>query len=355
MNEEILDEIRHQVVSELIKKRPWISEVDFQLESQTFRDLSSGLGPFSELLKRTSCTDLFINANDGVWIKGNSGLEKIDYTIEEEPLVNFIRSQALRVGKHFDQAHPAIDLELAGGVRLHALLPPLVENGVHVSVRINQHQVSSESEVLYREVITLIIESKKNFLISGGTGSGKTTFLSHLIEQIPEHQRILVIEDTRELLAKHRHVLRLQARGSNSEGLGAFSVRELIREALRMRPDRIFLGEVRGSDVLDLLLALNTGHEGSGGTIHANSPHDVPNRVAALAMTIGIPREGALALFASLINLIIHLDGKRNGNRISSISQVVAHGNSVFVEELLAVDTEFSLENFLALKRALSL
>jgi pilus assembly protein CpaF len=121
-----------------------------------------------------------------------------------------------------------------------------------------------------------------------------------------------------------------------------------------MRPDRIYLGEVRGSDVLDLLLALNTGHEGSGGTIHANSPRDVPNRVAALAMTIGIPREGALALFASSINLIIHLDGKRDGNRISSISQVVARENSVFVEEILSVFEDFSLENFLALKKALS-
>jgi len=245
-------------------------------------------------------------------------------------------------------------LELSGGIRLHALLPPLVEHGVHVSIRINQKHTHPGLNNLYREVITLIIESKRNFLISGGTGSGKTTFLSHLIEQIPENQRILVIEDTREILANHSHMLRLQARGNNSEGIGAYSARELIRQALRMRPDRIYLGEVRGSDVLDLLLALNTGHEGSGGTIHANSPRDVPNRVAALAMTIGIPREGALALFASSINLIIHLDGKRDGNRISSISQVVARENSVFVEEILSVFEDFSLENFLALKKALS-
>ena len=354
MKDEILDEIRNQVVSELIKKRPWISELDFQVESQSFRNLSSGLGPFTELLKRANCTDLFINANHGVWIKEGTGLNKIDYLIDEESLINFIRSQALRVGKHFDQAHPAIDLELSGGIRLHALLPPLVEHGVHVSIRINQKYTHPDLNNLYREVITLIIESKRNFLISGGTGSGKTTFLSHLIEQIPENQRILVIEDTREILANHSHMLRLQARGNNSEGIGAYSARELIRQALRMRPDRIYLGEVRGSDVLDLLLALNTGHEGSGGTIHANSPRDVPNRVAALAMTIGIPREGALALFASSINLIIHLDGKRDGNRISSISQVVARENSVFVEEILSVFEDFSLENFLALKKALS-
>jgi pilus assembly protein CpaF len=122
-----------------------------------------------------------------------------------------------------------------------------------------------------------------------------------------------------------------------------------------MRPDRIYLGEVRGSDVLDLLLALNTGHEGSGGTIHANSPRDVPNRVAALAMTLGIPREGALALFASSIELIIHLDGKRQGNRISSISQVVTGGKSVFVNELISVNGEFSIEHYLTLKKELNL
>jgi pilus assembly protein CpaF len=355
MNDEILDEIRNQVVAELIKRRPWIPELDFQYESQSLRDLTSGLGPLTDLLERVTCTDLFINSNNGVWIKSDLVLEKYDYVIEEEALVNFIRSHALRMGKHFDQAHPAIDLELAGGIRLHALLPPLVEQGIHVSVRINQQRDNLVFGSLYREILTLIIQSKKNFLISGGTGSGKTTFLSHLIDQIPQNQRILVIEDTREIQASHCHMLRLQARTNNSEGLGAYSVRELIREALRMRPDRIYLGEVRGSDVLDLLLALNTGHEGSGGTIHANSPRDVPNRVAALAMTLGIPREGALALFASSIELIIHLDGKRQGNRISSISQVVTGGKSVFVNELISVNGEFSIEHYLTLKKELNL
>lgn len=322
IREELLDEIRAEVVSQLIEKTPWIGEDEIQRESSTLQNWSIGYGPFTELIASENFTDFFFNGRAGAWINRENRLEPFPFDVTERALIHYIRSQALRVGKHFDQAHPSIDLELGKGIRLHGILPPLIEGGVHVSLRVNQQRAIIEHDESMEKLHDLIITQRKNFLISGGTGSGKTTLLSQLIESFPKGERILVIEDTREIQANHPHVLRLQARARNSEGLGEVQVRELIRQALRMKPDRIFLGEIRGADVLDLFLALNTGHAGSGATIHANSPKDIPNRISALAMMSGIAREGALALYTSAIDLIIHLDGRRKGNRITEIVEI---------------------------------
>ena len=322
MREELLDEIREHVVSQLIARTPWISEEEVTSKGVALAEWSSGYGPFTQLLSGEPFTDLFINGNAGAWIGRGAGLEPITLDLSERVLINYIRSQALRVGKHFDQAHPAVNLELGKGIRLHALLPPIIEGGVHISLRVNQQRAVLTDDAQLDSLLDAIINKRQNFLISGGTGSGKTTLLSHLIEKIPRSERILVIEDTHEIQGNHPHLLRLQSREPNSEGLGEIPIRELIRQALRMKPDRIFLGEVRGADVLDLFLALNTGHAGSGATIHANSPQDIPNRIAALAMTIGIPREGALALYSSAIDLNIHLDSALGGNRIAAINEV---------------------------------
>jgi pilus assembly protein CpaF len=322
MREELLNEIRAEVVAQLIEKTPWIDQTEIERESSTLQNWSTGYGPFTELIATENFTDFFFNGSAGAWINREGKLEPIPFDVTERALIHYIRSQALRVGKHFDQAHPAVDLELGKGIRLHGLLPPLIEGGVHVSLRVNQQRAIIEHDQNLEELFDLIITRRRNFLISGGTGSGKTTLLSHIIENFPERERLLVIEDTHEIQVQHPHVLRLQARPQNSEGLGEVPVRELIRQALRMKPDRIFLGEIRGADVLDLFLALNTGHAGSGATIHANSPEDIPNRIAALAMMSGIAREGALALYSSSIDLIIHLDGRRNGNRIAAIVEI---------------------------------
>lgn len=320
-HEELLTEIREQVVAELIERTPWVPQAELESEGIALQNWSSGYGPFTDLLEQETFTDFFFNGSAGAWINRSAKLERVAFDVSERALVNYVRTQSLRSGKHFDQAHPAVDLELGKGVRLHALLPPLVEGGIHISLRVNQQRALIHHDDQLEKILTLIVGGKRNFLISGGTGSGKTTLLSYLIEQFPSHERLLVIEDTHEIQAEHPHLLRLQAREPNSEGLGAIPVRELIRQALRMKPDRIFLGEVRGADVLDLFLALNTGHAGSGGTIHANSPQDIPNRIAALAMTAGIAREGALALFSSAIEVIVHLDAARGGNRIVSVSE----------------------------------
>lgn len=322
MREDLLSEIRAQVVSQLIEKSPWIGEDEFQRESSMLQNWTNGFGPFTDLVTNEIFTDFFYNGSAGAWINRHGTIESFPLDVTEGALIHYIRSQALLVGKHFDQAHPAVDLELGKGIRLHAILPPLVEGGVHISLRVNQQRATIERDENVERIFHLIINERKNFLISGGTGSGKTTLLSHLIENFPERERLLVIEDTREIHTQHPHALRLQAREENSEGLGEIPVRELIRQALRMKPDRIFLGEIRGGDVLDLFLALNTGHAGSGATIHANSPKDIPNRIAALAMMSGVTRDSALALYSSAIDIIIHLDGKQGNNRIAQIVEI---------------------------------
>ena len=320
--EELLNEIREDVVAQLMQRAPWISQDEVASEALSLTNWSTGFGPFTELITSERFSDFFVNGRSGTWINRGTKLERYSFDIDERTLINYIRTQALRAGKHFDQAHPAVDLELGSGIRLHALLPPLVEGGVHISIRMNQQGSELHHDVQLERVLDLIGNQRKNFLISGGTGSGKTTLLSYIIEQLAPEERLLVIEDTHEIQAKHCHLLRLQAREPNSEGLGEIEIRELIRQALRMKPDRIFLGEVRSGDVLNLFLALNTGHAGSGATIHGNSPRDIPNRIAALAMTAGVPREAALALYTSAIDLIIHLDGSRIGNRIAEIAEI---------------------------------
>jgi pilus assembly protein CpaF len=322
MREELLNEIRAQVVSQIIEKTPWIEVDEIERESSILQNWSSGFGPFTELVSTEIFTDFFFNGAAGAWINRGNEAEPFPFDVTERALIHYIRSRALHVGKHFDQTHPAVDLELGRGIRLHAILPPLIEGGVHISLRVNQQRAVVDHDQNIERLFELIITQRKNFLISGGTGSGKTTLLSHLIENFPEGERLLVIEDTHEIKANHLHLLRLQARPQNSEGRGEVTVRELIRHALRMKPDRIILGEIRGADVLDLFLALNTGHAGSGATIHANSPRDIPNRIAALAMMSGIPREGALALYSSAIDFIIHLDNRLSGNRIAAIVEI---------------------------------
>lgn len=322
MREELLDEIREKVVAQLIERKPWIPEAEFENEGITLQNWSTRYGPFTELLEEETFTDFFFNGSTGAWINRGTKNERAVFDYSERTLIHYIRTQALRSGKLFDQAHPSVDLELGKGIRLHALLPPVVEGGVHISLRVNQQRAVINRDPEIERVIRSVIHQRKNFLISGGTGSGKTTLLSFLIEEFAAHERLLIIEDTHEIQATHPHLLRLQARERNSEGLGAISVRDLIRQALRMKPDRIFLGEVRGADVLELFLALNTGHAGSGATIHGNSPRDIPNRIAALAMTAGIAREAALALYNSAIDLIIHLDGSKSGNRIVEICEI---------------------------------
>lgn len=255
-------------------------------------------------------TDLLINGPDEVWIVDSNGFRLADIQFEDDEEV---RSLAVRlatlVGRPLDDAHPFVDMEYEG-VRVHAILPPLVHQ-THISIRRLNHHLKSLSELLGRcdatNDLVEVVKSRKNFLISGGTGSGKTTLLSSLLGEADPLSRLVVIEDTREVSALHPHVVSMQSRLSNSEGRGEITLRDLVRQSLRMRPDRIFVGEVRGAEVIDLLAALNTGHAGSGGTVHANSANEVPSRIETMALFAGVPADAARRLFYSAINLLIHL------------------------------------------------
>lgn len=269
-------------------------------------------------------TDLLINGHDEVWVADDAGLRLTDVTFADDEEV---RAVAVRIatlaGRPLDDAHPYVDVD-HDGLRVHAILPPLVAK-THISIRRIRHRQFSLTQLLgdndVVDDLKEIVTTRRNFLISGGTGAGKTTLLSALVSEIPATSRIAVIEDTREVVGHHPHVIGLQARLANSEGRGEVTMRDLVRQSLRMRPDHIFVGEVRSGEVIDLLAALNTGHPGSGGTIHANSAQEVPARIEAMSIFAGVPADAARRLFYSAIDVVIHLRNSLNRG-VESISLV---------------------------------
>lgn len=287
-------------------------------------DPTSLLGPLDPLFE-DSVTDILLNGPDQIWICSEKGLRRVELRFRDDEEVRTIAVRiATLAGRPLDDAHPFVDVEYLG-LRIHAILPPLVPT-THISIRRINHKRRSVRDLLGDTAAAAdllgIVHSHRNFLISGGTGAGKTTLLTAMLGEVSTHERIAVIEDTREINAGHSHVVSMQTRVANSEGKGEVSIRDLMRQALRMRPDRIFIGEVRGAEVVDLLAALNTGHPGSGGTLHANSAAEVPTRIESMALFAGIPGDGARRLFFSAIDVVIHLfAGTTRG--IESISVTV--------------------------------
>lgn len=267
------------------------------------------LAPIDELLV-DPVTDVLINGPEEVWVVAENGLQLTQLAFaDDEEVRTFAVRLATIAGRPLDDAHPFVDIQF-DGLRIHAILPPLVPR-THISIRRLSRQNHSVDELLGRcdasSDLLDIISSRRNFLISGGTGAGKTTLLSALLAHADPTSRIAVIEDTKEIATSHPHVVSLQSRLSNSEGKGEVTLRDLVRQSLRMRPDRLFIGEVRGGEVIDLLAALNTGHRGSGGTIHANGPLEVPARIESMAIFAGVPADAARRLFFTAIDLVIHL------------------------------------------------
>ena len=314
------------VVEKIRDSAPWLSETQLAKEHRNFHDWVNGYGPLQEILSDRQISDLFVNGSGSVWIDRGLGLQKITSEIGNEKLLReFINFLALQRGRLFDDAHPFLDAELEPGLRLHAILSPLVEGGIHISIRSNQSRSGSSSNWLNLEVskyLSKIVKAKKSFLISGGTGAGKTTLLSAMLEMAEPSERILILEDTHELRINHPHVVQMQSKMANSDGTGEWTLQDLIRQALRMRPTRIVMGEVRGREIIDFLLALNTGHEGGCGTIHANSAKDVPARIAALGLLHGVSREAMHAQLGSAFDLLIHLHPIKECRSIQSVNLV---------------------------------
>jgi pilus assembly protein CpaF len=288
-----------------------------------------GAGPLEPLLHTPEVTDVLVNGPDQVWVDRGGGLERVDIRFPSDAAVRRLAQRlAGLAGRRLDDASPFVDARLPDGIRLHAALSPVAIDGTSISLRVPFRRPFTTEDLITRgaidqsgaEVLRMIVDRRASFLVTGGTGSGKTTVLGALLGCVDADQRIVVAEESAELRISHPHVVRLEARPANAEGAGLIQLRDLVRQALRMRPDRIVIGEVRGAEVLDLLSALNTGHEGGCGTVHANSPQDVPSRLEALGMTGGLSRDAVRALIASGLDVVIHMRRGRDGvRRIESI------------------------------------
>jgi pilus assembly protein CpaF len=275
-----------------------------------------GAGPLEPLLADPRTTDVLVNGPDEVWVDRGAGLQRVAVRFSDETAVRRLASRLIApTGRRLDDAQPWVDARLPGGIRLHAILPPVSSGGTCLSLRIPRRTVFDLAELVSSrtvpqdgaDLLGRLVRARVAFLVSGGTGTGKTTLLSALLSLVDPGDRLLLVEDAGELMPDHPHVVRLEARPPNVEGAGEVSLRDLVRNALRMRPDRLVVGEVRGGEVVDLLAALNTGHEGGCGTLHANSAADVPARLEALAAVAGLGREALHSQLASGLRVAVHL------------------------------------------------
>lgn len=292
--------------------------------TQRLRSEISGAGVLDDLLRAPDVSDVLVNGPDNVWVDRGLGLERAPVTFADE---SDVRALAVRLataaGRRLDDAMPFVDARLTDGVRFHAVIPPIATDGTVISLRVPSRRHLSLDDLVavgsippdIHELVQAVVRARVAFLVTGGTGSGKTTVLGALLGVVPDTERIVVVEDSSELRPRHPHVVRLEGRVSNIEGSGTVDLRALLRQALRMRPDRLVVGEVRGPEVADLLAALNTGHEGGCGTLHANSAADVPARLEALGATAGLGRTAVQAQATSALDVIIHLTRGRHGRR----------------------------------------
>ncbi|MEV4614986.1 TadA family conjugal transfer-associated ATPase [Kitasatospora sp. NPDC049258] len=276
-----------------------------------------GAGPLDQLLRQPEVTDVLVNGPDEVWVDRGTGLERVANI--RFPDADSVRRLAHRLaaaaGRRLDDARPWVDARLPDGTRLHAVIPPITAGCTHISLRTSRSRPFNLAELVGcgslppggADLLARIVRARFSLLISGGTGTGKTTLLAALLGLVGPEERIVLAEDSSELRPEHPHVVRLQSRPPNQEGLGELTLRDLVRQALRMRPDRLVVGEVRGPEVVDLLAALNTGHEGGCGTVHANSASDVPVRLEALGALAGLDRHSLHSQVRSALDLIVHL------------------------------------------------
>lgn len=283
-----------------------------------------GAGPLEPLLRTPGVTDVLVNGPDAVYLDRGDGLELTAVRFADDEAVRRLAQRlAAAGGRRLDDATPYADLRLPDGTRFHAVLAPLARPGTTVSLRVPRRRVFTLDELVASgsldppgaRLLRRVVTARLSFLVSGGTGTGKTTLLSALLSLVAPGDRMVLVEDASELRPDHPHVVGLEARPANVEGAGEVPMRVLVRQALRMRPDRLVVGEVRGAEVADLLAALNTGHEGGCGTLHANSAADLPARVEALAMAAGLPQAAVHSQLASAVDVVVHLVRDRGGRR----------------------------------------
>jgi len=315
--------------------------------SRDILDEIFGYGPLEVLLKDPTISDILVNRCDQIYVERAGKLEKTNLTFKDDPHLRQIIDRIVsQVGRRVDESSPMVDARLPDGSRVNAIIPPLALDGPTLSIRRFGHERLTAKDLLaylsvtepMLELLKNMVQGRLNILISGGTGAGKTTLLNVLSAYIPESERVITIEDAAELQLKQAHVVRLETRPPNIEGKGAVRQRQLLINSLRMRPDRILIGEVRGEEALDMLQAMNTGHEGSLTTVHANAPRDALSRVETMVSmaNLNIPDRAVRQQIASAIHAVVQVSRLSDGTRkITSISEITGmEGEVVCMQEI---------------------
>ncbi|MBO8127965.1 MAG: CpaF family protein [Peptococcaceae bacterium] len=339
------------LVKKILEQNPdLVTRVDRRRITAELIDEILGFGPITPLLNDTSISEIMVNGPKQVYIERSGKMERTDITFRDDAHVLHIIDKIVSpLGRRIDESMPMVDARLPDGSRVNAVIPPIALNGPVLTIRkFGEHSLKMEDLIklgtLSPEMARFLeacVKARLNIIISGGTGSGKTTTLNVLSSFIPRNERIITIEDAAEIQLHQEHVVRMEARPPNIEGTGAITIRDLVRNALRMRPDRIVVGEVRGGEALDMLQAMNTGHDGSLTTGHANSPRDMLSRLETMVLMAGmdLPVRAIREQIASAIDLIIHQARMRDGSRrIVHITEVQGmEGDVIVLQDIFSV------------------
>ena len=364
MSASLIDRVRERLAAESAPLRPNVVAAAIRAESggvlgdtevlsnlRVLQTELTGAGILEPLLCADGTTDVLVTAPDAVWVDDGNGLRRSTIRFADEAAVRRLAQRlALNAGRRLDEAQPWVDGRLTGvgtgqfAVRLHAVLPPVAAGGTCLSLRVLRPATQDLAALTRTGTIAPqaaallddIIQARLAFLVSGGTGAGKTTLLAAALGAVHADERIVCVEDAAELAPPHPHLVKLVARCANVEGVGEVTVRDLVKQALRMRPDRIVVGEVRGAEVVDLLAALNTGHDGGAGTVHANNPTEVPARLEALAALGGLDRAALHSQLAAAVQVLLHVGRGRDGQRRLSEIAVLTPGADGRVRVLTA-------------------
>jgi pilus assembly protein CpaF len=322
-----------------------------EIAARIVRD-SVGLGPLEVLLADPAVEEVMVNGPDRVFVERGGRIEVTDVVFgDEEELRNAIERILAPLGRRVDELSPMVDARLADGSRVNVVIPPLAIDGPALSIRRFGARRPGPAELValgtltakQRQLLEAAVGGRRSVLVSGGTGSGKTTLLNALSSFIGEDERVVTIEDAAELRLQQPHVVRLESRPAGVEGRGEVSIRDLLRNSLRMRPDRIVIGEVRGPEALDLLTALNTGHDGALSTVHANSPADALSRLETLALMagVGLPHAAVAEQVQRGVDLVVHLERRADGaRRVTEIAEVVRAAGTTAVRSVGGLDGE---------------
>jgi len=354
VNEAVLRQEIRKLVERILVEDNHALPLNYSEKERLFQEVQDevlGLGPLEPFMKDPSISDILVNTHKQVYVERHGKMQRTEAAFKDEAhLRRVIDKIVSAVGRRIDESYPMVDARLPDGSRVNAIIPPLAIDGPMLSIRrFAVDALELEDLINLRtlpveigELLKLIVKARLNVLISGGTGVGKTTFLNVLSRFIPDNERIITIEDSAEIYLKQEHVVRLETRPPNIEDKGEVTQRDLVRNSLRMRPDRIIVGEVRGSEVLDMFQAMNTGHDGSLSTIHANSPRDALMRLETLVALTGLNIQNTFIrkYISSALNVIIHLSRLVDGSRkMISLQEITGmEGDTITLQEIFSFE-----------------